>query len=89
MPHDLSTTIDRGPIEHGREKPAIVTQPLKQSVGPPPVTLNWQEELVGWPQEWRELWDERAAIMEYGGDLARDDAERHAFELLQDVISHS
>jgi hypothetical protein len=27
--------------------------------------------------------------MEYGGDLARDDAERHAFELLQDVISHS
>jgi hypothetical protein len=49
-----------------------------------PVTLNWQQQLAGWPQEWRDLWDERASIMEYEGYLARDDAERHAFELLRD-----
>jgi hypothetical protein len=87
MPHDLPTaTIYRAPIEHGAETPAMLTQPRKQRVGLPPVTLNWQEQLAGWPQEWRELWAERAAIMEEGG-LARDDAERHAFERLRGEIS--
>jgi hypothetical protein len=90
MPHDFPTAIICGaPIEHGAEKSAILLQPLKQSFGPLPATLNWQEQLAGWPQEWRDLWDERASIMEYDANLARDDAERQAFELLSDAISHS
>jgi hypothetical protein len=85
MPHALSTaTIYRAPIEPGAENSAIVTQPLTQSVGLPPVTLTWQEQLAVWPQEWRDLWDERASIMEYEGHLVRDDAERQAFELLRE-----
>jgi hypothetical protein len=81
MPNALSTaTICGAPIEHGTEKSAILTQPLKQRFRLPPVTCNWQEQLTGWPQEWRDLWEERASIMEYEGNLTRDDAERHAFE---------
>jgi hypothetical protein len=84
MPHALSTaTVCGAPIEHGAEKPAILTQPIKQSFGLPPVTLSWQEQLAGWSQEQRDLWDERASIMEYEGNLPRDDAERQAFELLR------
>jgi hypothetical protein len=89
MPHDLSAAaIYRAPLEHRAEKSAILTQPLKQSLGPLPATLNWQEQLAGWPQEWRDLWDERAAIMEVEGGLSRDEAERHAFERLRDDPSH-
>ena len=79
MPHAFSTaTIDRAPMEPGAENSAIVTQPLTQSFELPPVTPTWQEQLAVWPQERRDLWDERAAIMEYEGHLARDDAERQA-----------
>ena len=38
-------------------------------------------------EQWEWL-QERAAIMEYEGHLARDDAERQAFELLRNDISH-
>jgi hypothetical protein len=31
-----------------------------------------------WPAEWRELWAERAGIMEYEGNLTRSAAEREA-----------
>jgi hypothetical protein len=89
MAKALSTATTYGaPVEYGAEKSTLLTHPLKQSLGLPRVTVNWQEQLAGWPQEWRDLWDERASIMEYEGDLARDDAERQAFELLQDAISH-
>jgi len=90
MPQTLSTaTSYRALIEPEAEKSAILMQPLKQSLGFPPATLNWLEQLAGWPQAWRDLWDERASIMEYDGNLARDDAERQAFELLRDAISPS
>jgi hypothetical protein len=85
MPNALSTaTVCGAPIEHGAAKSAILTQPLTQRFRLPPVRPHWQEQLTGWPQEWRELWDERASIMEYDGNLVRDDAERQAFELLRD-----
>jgi hypothetical protein len=89
MPKALSTATIYGPsIDPRAEKSAMLTQPLTQSFELPPVRVNWQEQLAGWPQEWRDLWDERAAIMEYEGNLARDDAERHAFERLREDISH-
>jgi hypothetical protein len=88
MPKALSTaTIHRAPIGHRAEKSVILRQPIKQSLELPPVKVNWQEQLAGWPQKWRDLWEERASIMEYEGNLARDDAERHAFELLRDALS--
>jgi hypothetical protein len=37
------------------------------------------------PADWRAYFDERAAIREYEGGLARDQAERFAFE---DTVSH-
>jgi hypothetical protein len=88
MPKALSTaTIYGSPIVHRAEESVILRQPLKQNFERPPVRLNWRHQLDGWPQEWRDLWDERAAIMEYEGDLARGEAERHAFELLRDDLS--
>lgn len=33
---------------------------------------------AAWPERWREAWEERAAVMEYDGGLARADAERRA-----------
>jgi hypothetical protein len=41
---------------------------------------NWRDELATWPAEWREDFEERAAIMEYDGNLPRAEAERLAFE---------
>ena len=89
MPKVLSTATTYGaPKEPGAEKSAILTHPLKRSLGLPRVTSNWQDQLAGWPQEWRDLWDERAAIMEVEGGLSRDRAEREAFERLRDNSSH-
>jgi hypothetical protein len=89
MPKALSTaTIYGAPIGHSAEKSASLTQPLKQIFELPPVKVNWQGVLGGWPQEWRDLWDERASIMEVEGGLSRDEAERHAFERLRDDPSH-
>ena len=43
-------------------------------------TRPWLEELKRWPAEWREAWEERAAIMEYDAGLPRAKAEALAFE---------
>lgn len=34
--------------------------------------------VADWPEEWRDAWEERAALMEHLGGLARDEAERRA-----------
>jgi hypothetical protein len=52
---------------------------------PPPAGLMWRTELAHWPPDWREAWEERAAIMEYDANLPRDEAEKLAFE---DVKRH-
>jgi hypothetical protein len=31
-----------------------------------------------WPAKWRELYEERAGIMEFQGNMRREDAERNA-----------
>jgi hypothetical protein len=49
---------------------------------------KWWRELARWPEDRRELWAERAAIMEVEGGLSRDGAEREAFERLRDDPSH-
>jgi DNA primase len=40
---------------------------------------KWWREVARWPEERREVWAERAAIMEIDGGLPRDEAERDAF----------
>ena len=41
-----------------------------------------REVAATWRPEWREYWEERAAISEYDGELSRDLAEEHAFHEL-------
>jgi len=38
-----------------------------------------------WPEEWRERFEERAAIMEYDGGLPRPEAERRAEVLVREA----
>lgn len=39
------------------------------------------------PEEWREAYEERAAMMEYDGGLAREDAENKAYLAMRDLQS--
>ena len=34
--------------------------------------------IADWPAKWRELYEERAGIMEFQGNMRREDAERNA-----------
>ena len=40
--------------------------------------MTLPRELFRWPAYWQELFLERAAIMEYEGNLSRPEAEREA-----------
>jgi hypothetical protein len=46
------------------------------------VESRWWREVARWPEERRDRWAERAAMMEVDGALGRDAAERQAFALL-------
>jgi hypothetical protein len=48
---------------------------------------SWWRELARWPEQRRELWAERAVIMEIDGGLLRNDAERAAFARVQGECS--
>jgi DNA primase len=48
---------------------------------------RWWRELTRWPKQRRELWAERAAIMEIDGGLLRNNAERAAFARVQGECS--
>ena len=43
--------------------------------------------IVAWPDQWRESYEERAAIIEYDGGLERRQAEHRAEELLREAFS--
>jgi len=44
------------------------------------------EVAATWPADWRELWEERAAIAEYDGNMPRPLAEDWAFHLLLSAV---
>ena len=51
---------------------------------PPPTDRFTEVELSRLPEDLRELWDERAAIREFDGHQAREQAETHAlYDLLR------
>ncbi len=43
---------------------------------------KWWRELASWPDDRRERWEERAAVMEIEGGLSRDEAEREAVAVI-------
>jgi hypothetical protein len=42
----------------------------------------WRETVASWPEDKRDTWAERAAVLEYDAGLLRAEAERAAFEEL-------
>ncbi len=49
-----------------------------QIAAPPVVAAELPDVLADWPDEWREVFEERAAIMEYDGGLSQVDATARA-----------
>jgi hypothetical protein len=45
--------------------------------------------VADWPADWREVFEERAAIMEYDGGLPRPEAEARAEELVREAHRRS
>jgi hypothetical protein len=46
----------------------------------------WQAKFIYWPEEMKELWHERAAILEFDAGLPRAEAERRAFRIVADGV---
>lgn len=40
--------------------------------------MSLPQHIYNWPPQWQELWAERAAIMEFLGNLPHDEAEKLA-----------
>ena len=45
-----------------------------------PSMPDWRAVISTWPEDWRTWWAERAAVREYDGNQARDEAEEAAYE---------
>jgi len=58
----------------GSEKFSVV------SGGASPLPANWRSLLAVLPEDLRDAYEERAALIEYDGDEKRKTAERRAFE---------
>lgn len=43
----------------------------------------------GWPHPWRDLYEERAAIMEFDGGLSREEAETQAYLIVSQVMTQA
>lgn len=41
--------------------------------------MSWREIVANWPEDLREVWAERAAVLEFDAHLSREDAEQRAF----------
>ena len=42
-----------------------------------------------WPQEWRELWAERAGVMEFEAGMSRKEAEREAENDIRRIVERN
>lgn len=47
------------------------------------VGIEVRAQVSQWPEDLRAMWEERAAIIEFDGGLARTAAERQAFDMLR------
>jgi hypothetical protein len=61
-----------------RDQATIRTSPPGFELG-----LELLEAIARWPEDLRDLWDERAAILEYDAGEPRPVAERRAYEIVR------
>jgi hypothetical protein len=70
----------QGEMLHVSAPKGTLTSALKQALAQHKPTLRtWRQQVVAWDIDTRELWEERAAIMEYDGSLSRERAEWQSF----------
>lgn len=83
----LKCSVPKGALDN--ELLATIKQLKPQIVallsGPPESTSDetFSMKVYTWPEELREQWEERAAIMEYDGGLTRKEAEFLAYERIK------
>lgn len=46
------------------------------------VVKNYPVEVQSWPEKWKELWDERAAILEHEAGYTLREAEKLAISIV-------
>ena len=68
----------------GEERTEIAAAPVEKELFLLP-EVDLPADLGDWPKEWREAYEERAAIMEYDGGLSRSEAERLSEELQREA----
>ena len=54
--------------------------PSAEPASPAPPSYDFHSATKDWPSDWRYLFEERSAIMEYEANLERAEAERLAYE---------
>lgn len=63
-----------------RDQATIRTKPPGFEIG-----LELREAVAQWPEDLRDLWEERSAILEYDAGLPRPIAERRAYQIVSDA----
>lgn len=65
-----------------RPGPAILDQAELKAIQNAPVRTGTDLRAVvkSWPKDWQSWWAERAAIIEFNGNLSREQAERAAYD---------
>lgn len=48
---------------------------------------DWRAVVESWPDDWRFRWAERAAIIEFDGNLSREQAELAAYDNVLEAMS--
>ncbi len=57
---------------------SIKLEIIEKLVRAEPLIQDLPTNIADWPEDWREVFEERAGIMEYDGYLSRDEAEQWA-----------
>ncbi len=60
-----------------------------QNAGRGAIPPDWRSVLARFPEDAREAWEERAAIIQYDGGEPRPTAERRAFECIVDAFGEA
>ena len=90
-PGSLKTDGTSGTTGHSIENtvenrvPLLSRCPVEVAGQPPPDA--WRQGIATWPEERREAYEERAAIMEFDARLARADAEWLAYLDCRETLS--
>lgn len=88
-PAALSASMRRGKPQADRAAAVVVKVRDQATIRTKPpgleIGLELREAVAQWPEDLRDLWEERSAILEYDAGLPRPIAERRAYQIVRDA----